>query len=82
MPKFKNTIELWKADEEKIVLSNSVTLSMHTVPVDQQAEIKDVKEPLTIPLDWKFILLIVFIVFIITDMLGATDIFPFVKPVN
>ena len=28
------------------------------------------------------VLLVLFIVFIITDMLGATDIFPFVKPVN
>lgn len=28
------------------------------------------------------VLLLLFIVFIITDMLGATDIFPFVKPVN
>ena len=28
------------------------------------------------------VILILFIVFIITDMLGATNIFPFVKPVN
>lgn len=28
------------------------------------------------------VVLIVFIVFIITDMLGATDIFPFVHPIN
>jgi hypothetical protein len=28
------------------------------------------------------VLLIVFIVFVITDATGATDIFPFVKPVN
>lgn len=28
------------------------------------------------------LLLILFIVFIITDMLGATDIFPFVHPIN
>lgn len=28
------------------------------------------------------VILVLFIVFIITDMLGATDIFPFVKPVN
>jgi len=28
------------------------------------------------------ILLIVFIVFVITDVIGATDIFPFIKPVN
>ncbi len=51
--------------EEQIVLSNPVTFSVHTLPVEQQAEIKDVKDPLTIPLDWKFILLITFIVIII-----------------
>ncbi|MFO7594188.1 MAG: DUF6627 family protein [Pseudomonadota bacterium] len=28
------------------------------------------------------VVLVVFIVFIITDMLGATDIFPFVNPIN
>jgi hypothetical protein len=52
-------------DEEKIVLSNPVNFKVHKVPVEQQADIKDVKDPLTIPLDWKFILLIVFIVLII-----------------
>jgi len=53
-------------DEEKIVLSNPVTFSVHTLQVDLQADVKDVKEPLTIPLDWKFILLIVLIVLIVT----------------
>ena len=52
-------------DEVKVILSNPVTFTVHTLPVEQQAEIKDVKEPLTIPLDWKFILLIAFIVLII-----------------
>lgn len=28
------------------------------------------------------VLLILFIVFVITDMLGATNIFPFIKPIN
>ena len=28
------------------------------------------------------VLLVVFIVFVITDVIGATDIFPFIKPVN
>ena len=28
------------------------------------------------------VLLVVFIVFVITDIIGATDIFPFIKPVN
>ena len=52
-------------NEEKIALSNPVTFTVHTVQVEQKADIKDVKEPLTIPLDWKFILLIVLIVLII-----------------
>ena len=51
-------------DQEKVVLSNPVTITVHTVPVEQQSDIKDVKEPLTIPLDWKFILLIAGIVII------------------
>jgi len=53
-------------DEEKIALSNPVTFTVHTLQVEQQADIKDVKDPLTIPLDWKFILLIVLIVLIVT----------------
>ncbi len=28
------------------------------------------------------VLLVIFIVFVITDVIGATDIFPFIKPVN
>ncbi|MCK5383915.1 MAG: PA2779 family protein, partial [Gammaproteobacteria bacterium] len=28
------------------------------------------------------ILLVIFIVFVITDVIGATDIFPFIRPVN
>lgn len=53
------------SDEVKVVLSNPVTFTVHTVQVDQQAEIKDVKEPLTIPVDWKFILLIAIIVLVV-----------------
>lgn len=52
-------------DQDKIVLSNPVTFTVHTVQVEQQADIKDVKDPLTIPLDWEFILLIAFIVLLI-----------------
>jgi len=50
------------SDETKVMLSNPVTFAVHTLEVDQQKEIKDVKDPLTISLDWKFILLIAFIV--------------------
>lgn len=51
--------------EEKIALSNPVTFTVHTLQVEQQADIKDVKDPLTIPLDWKFILLVALILLLI-----------------
>jgi hypothetical protein len=49
----------------KIILSNPVTFNVHKVKVQQQAEIKDVKKPIKIPLDWKLILLISIIVLIL-----------------
>jgi hypothetical protein len=55
-------------DQEKIVLSNPVTFNVHTIEVQQQAEIKDVKEPVTIPLDWRLILLIALIVLIVLGL--------------
>jgi cell division protein YceG involved in septum cleavage len=51
--------------EDKVALSNPVTFNVHTVAIQQQADIKDVKDPLTIPVDWKFILLIVLIALVI-----------------
>ena len=54
--------------QEKVVLSNLVTFNVHTIEVQQQAEIKDVKEPVTIPLDWKLILLIALIVLIVLGL--------------
>ncbi len=47
--------------EKKIVLTNPVSFTVQTLAVDQRAEIKDVKEPIKIPLDWKLILLYVLI---------------------
>jgi len=47
--------------EEKVILSNPVTFTVNKVVVQQQADIKDVKDPIVIPLDWKFILLIALI---------------------
>ena len=44
-----------KASE--VVLSNPVYFTVHTLNVNPQADIKDVKEPIKIPLDWKLILL-------------------------
>jgi hypothetical protein len=55
-------------DQEKVALSNPVTFDVHTLPVEQKSEIKDVKDPLIIPLDWKFILLIAGIVIILLGL--------------
>lgn len=49
----------------KVILSNHVTFNVHTVKVENKGDIADVKYPLTIPLDWKFILLITLIILII-----------------
>lgn len=49
----------------KISFTNPVTFTVHTVPVKHQEDIKDVKEPITIPYDWKFLLLIAFIILIL-----------------
>jgi hypothetical protein len=50
---------------EKTILSNPVTFNIHKVKVEQQADIKDVKNPIKIPFDWKLIIIIALIVLII-----------------
>lgn len=41
----------------QVVFSNPVTFNVHTVEVSAEADIEDVKSPITIPLDWKLVLL-------------------------
>jgi len=41
----------------QIVFSNPVTFNVHTVAVSSDSDIEDVKSPITIPLDWKLVLL-------------------------
>jgi len=48
----------------------------------QVAEIAQKLDELPAGADAAGILLTVFIVFVITDVIGATDIFPFIRPVN
>lgn len=43
--------------EKKTVLTNQVFFSVHTMKIKEGDEIKDVKEPIKIPLDWKLILI-------------------------
>jgi hypothetical protein len=41
----------------KKIITESVVVNIHTVPVSTAEEIKDVKSPITIPYDWKWLLL-------------------------
>jgi hypothetical protein len=51
------------------VLTNPVILTIRTVPVDIQKDIKDVKAPITIPPDWGEILLWIFIILLVLAIL-------------
>ena len=45
----------------QIVFSNPVTFNVHTVKLSEGTDIEDVKSPITIPLDWKLVLMWVLI---------------------
>lgn len=45
----------------QIVFSNPVTFNVHTILVSTEGDIEDVKAPITIPLDWKLVLMWVII---------------------
>lgn len=47
------------------VTTDSLVISIHTIAVDTTAEIKDIKEPLTIPLDWLQIAIVILAVLIL-----------------
>ena len=49
---------------------------------EEIAQLNQQIEDLPVGGDILGVLLIIFIVFVITDVIGATDIFPFIKPVN
>ncbi len=49
----------------KKVTSNPVSFTIHVMKVNAEEDIKDVKAPLTIPMDWKFIAVIILIGLII-----------------
>lgn len=46
----------------KLIKTDSIKVTIHSLKVDTSLEIKDIKEPIKIPLDWKLILLWVLII--------------------
>lgn len=54
-----------KNDEtQRVKYSNPITFNVHTLPVEPDKDISDVKEPIKIPLDWWMIALIALIIII------------------
>ena len=49
----------------KKIATDSIIVNIHTVPVSTAEEIKDVKSPITIPYDWKLLLLWIAIIIIV-----------------
>lgn len=49
----------------QVVLSNPVTFNVHTVEVSSDTDIEDVKSPITIPLDWKLVLMWILIALVV-----------------
>lgn len=52
---------------KNVIKTNAVEIAVHTIEVDPAAEIRDVKDPLTIPLDW----IIIFIVVLVLVLLAV-----------
>lgn len=59
-----------------------VTSRINQMTADEIAQLNRQIETLPAGGDLLGVLLVVFIVFVITDVIGATDIFPFIKSIN
>ncbi len=51
---------------KKVLLTNPVTVSVHTLEVNPQEDIRDVKEPLKLPLNWWLIILLIIAIILFT----------------
>lgn len=54
---------------EKLIYTAPVNVRVHTLKVNTQEDIKDIKDPLTIPLDWKIILLWILIILLLAAVI-------------
>lgn len=59
IPQIPITYFVGSNSEPKVINTNELVVYIHTLPVNTSAEIKDVKQPLKIELDWKFWLILI-----------------------
>ncbi|MFA7228808.1 MAG: hypothetical protein WC061_07230, partial [Melioribacteraceae bacterium] len=55
----------WNNSVKKNIRTNPITVTVRTLPVNRQEDIRDVKEPVKLPLNWLLIGLIILALFII-----------------
>jgi len=65
------TIEyyLGRTTSKKLIKTNSVSITIRTLPVNAQEDIRDVKNPLKLPLNWLLILAITVIILLLLALL-------------
>jgi hypothetical protein len=65
---------------KKNIKTNPITITVRTIPVNTQEDIRDIKEPLKLPLNWLLIGLIVFLIFAL--LVAAYFIYRYYKKKN
>jgi len=65
IPPIPMTYYTSNSSEPQIIQTNEVVVFIHTLEVSSTAEIKDIKQPLRIPFDWLFWLVIILIVLLL-----------------
>ena len=65
---------------KKNIKTNPVTITVRTLPVNTQEDIRDIKEPLKLPLNWILIGLVVFLIFAL--LVAAYFIYRYYKKKN
>jgi hypothetical protein len=65
---------------KKNIKTNPITITVRTLPVNTQEDIRDIKEPLKLPLNWLLIGLIVFLIFAL--LVAAYFIYRYYKKKN
>lgn len=59
IPSLQVAYTKYQSGNKHFLATNPLTIVVHTLPVNQQEDIRDVKEPLTLPLDWLLIIAII-----------------------
>lgn len=55
--------------DAQVIRTNAVSLTVHTLKIDPHGDVKDIKEPIKIPLDWKTLLIWILVGLVILGLI-------------